>query len=389
MAIEGNEPMREQTETSGIDADYAALVARNRELSDEVERMTRRVEQMRAQLDGSDVAVVNDAPQEVSAISDDRTVSRRGLLMGAGAAGVVAATAGFALARPSAAGASLASVQQLMGNFQGGQAGGNGQQITWDYDGALLVLAGMDHVLQVSRHDPNPSPFPPKQQALLPGYVSSAVALYSDNSQPNSYAWTLFVENRSTNSEWSTQADSQCVAVTGKAFNRSPGGSSNVAGVHLEPRHGQDYNSTSTSAPIGANGVTFGVNCKLYRLASGGKTIGINVQNTNNSIINGQAVNADAAVVIESNAGSGVNGWSDGIRFNGQFITAGGDGPVGINMAGAKYGTAGVDLGKSAMRMDGSTPVYFDGATQQTYIWFNYISGQLEFVVNNAVRVAY
>lgn len=345
-----------------IQPDHDAVFEQNRELGEALERMARRVEQLETRLGGSSGPGGVDADQPAPR-SD--LVSRRGLLLAAGAAGIVAATGGLVIARPSVAGAATQSgygLTQTMLNFQ--NSPGNFGPIVWEYDTSLSPPPLIDSAVIITRNDP---------ASVTAGRVNTVLGLFSDNSQRNSYAWALYVEVRATTSSSATEASSQSAGVVVRSYNRSTGATW-VSTVHSEPHHGEDQNQNSV---IAANGTTIGVNCELNRQTTAGSAYGYHVENVPRSTANG-----DAGLQITSSprSGGGVNGWTDGIRFAG---TGSGDGNIAINMQQASY-AMGIDLAANSLRLAAGQKIYLE-STGTTWLSYNPSTHNIELYKNNVL----
>jgi hypothetical protein len=375
--------MRKYDELSGFDApenessddqlerEYAELVA----LEAALEQVTQRCGELEALCDAREAeradAEVSGSATDLMGQATPRSFGRREFVVGAGAAGVLAAATGFEFARPDPAGATGSgfTLAQYMTDF--GQApgvnGGYGR-MRWDYN---TVLGGNfpDAALIVTRTD------------LTNGGPNATVALYADVTDYDAAGWPLYAECRGTTNDTATATSSKSAAIAARSYNRSAG-TPVVNAILAEVRHGQDETDTGS---VTDSGISIGVNIELNRFKTNptvptpGTAYGMFIENapafvpdSNGNDVLVAGINGTAALVINSTlptSGTGVCGWDTGINFHGEPDSSAPDGKVAINLSGARY-TNGIVLTGNTLQMNAGTRIYLDAPANNTYITY-------------------
>lgn len=201
------------------------------------------------------------------------------------------------------------------------------------------------------------------------GYTHQVVSLITEATQTNSYAWPLYIQLTGTNSPNATQASSQSVGATVRAFNRSTG-SPWLTGFHSEVFHGKDGLNGAT---IAAKGTSILYNGELTTYTGSGTTIGLNLQNTGSSTTPGSH-----AINIQP----GQRGWMNGIHFD-----SGAVGNIGINFDAARY-NMGIDLGDNSVRMNANQRMYLE-RFGSVYLQFNSSTNRVEIVRSGTVVASF
>jgi hypothetical protein len=365
-----------------------------RDLRDALRDITMLLDRLEARLNpaatGPDAVATNTTPANEQIDATRRDVSRRGLLAGFGAAGLLAA-AGLVIARPKLALAHTQSgttpLPSQRTNFK--LAGGTDQEMRWFYNDPFAPGQGpvIPHVLWLTRQDPSSGGTK---------YISSSLAVYNASpgtTQSASNPFALYAESRSPRVNTATQDSSQDVAATGKSYNRGQG-TPIVQAVYAEPHHGQDHDGSLKPASSSPMGVTFGVTSRLRRKTTAGFTVGAEILSRAQVDLNAsgwrsdnnqyQPVNGDAGLAIVSSHGAGTSvcGWTTGIRFDGQSTgRPPSDGGTAIDMTQADY-NYGIDLGTNSL-ITGGSPIYFappppqpNGAVAD--IWYNPFASRIQ-----------
>jgi uncharacterized coiled-coil protein SlyX len=205
------------------------------------------------------------------------------------------------------------------------------------------------------------------------GYTSEVLSLISDASQPNSFAWPLYIELRGTTDPGATITTSQSVGATVRALVRSSG-TPWTAGFHSEMAHGRDALTSGTVVPTAGTSILFDGEMRSY--SSGGETIGLNLHcvftdSTSTNCDNGINIQTDTAATF----------WQNGIHFdsNGNYM----NGNIGINFDQSRY-NMGLDLANNSMRVNAGQKIILEHFGS-VYIWYNPTSSKVEIVRSGVV----
>jgi hypothetical protein len=200
------------------------------------------------------------------------------------------------------------------------------------------------------------------------GNTAELLSLIADGSQKNSFLWPLYIELRGTTSGDANMASSQSVGATVRTVVRSTGSPWTV-GFHSEIAQGRS--TWTDGAPVATKGTSILFNGEMRSFATGGRTIGVNLQCV---YTDSTSQRCDTAINIQ--AGGATTYWQDGIHFESSGNVPAGN--IGINFDKSQY-KMGLDLADNSVRLNAGQKIFLDkdGAA---YIWENPSTHAVEIV---------